>query len=140
MHYSLLLSENRFHQEVTGLILECGMTPGIPKILEYVAANPGCNQNQIARGCAINKASTAGILKRMIQHGLIEKEVDPASKRSYLVYLSDLGQTQLIQVQEIFKQVERTALREVTDAELETCIKVLHKIYWNLENGGIRNE
>ncbi len=137
MHYSLLLCENRFHQEVTTAILAENLTPGVPKILEYVANNPGCNQNQIAKGCCINKASTAGILKRMGAAGLIEKQVPDGNRRSYHVYLSDQGKREYNKIKEIFKQVESLSLRGVSEDDLKTCIRVLNKIYDNLETGGI---
>lgn len=69
--------------------------------------------------------------------GLIEKQVPDGNRRSYHVYLSDQGKREYNKIKEIFKQVESLSLRDVSEDDLKTCIRVLNKIYDNLETGGI---
>ena len=75
LHYMLLVAFNRSNKVITRQILEKGLMPGQPKILEFLLENDGCTQKEIGKGCVLDKSTVTSLLSRMEENGLVSREL-----------------------------------------------------------------
>lgn len=132
IHY-LLMADHFFVQKslLTG-IKESGLTPGQPKILDYLKNHDGCVQKEIARGCHIEPASITVILKGMESKGYIERKMLGGDRRSLYVFLTDKGKQYVEYLNEKFDKVESAALKNFSDDEKEQFNDLLMRVYENM--------
>ena len=57
LHYLLMADHSLLRKRFFAEIQPLGLTPGQPKVLEYLQAHDGAMQKDIARGCCIEPAT-----------------------------------------------------------------------------------
>jgi len=65
----------------------------IPQLraLSIVADRPGCTMGELAGGLGIRVNAATGLAERLVQHGLLEREADPADRRLVRLRLTESG-------------------------------------------------
>ena len=91
LHYLLMSDHFLFQKSLVASVKDTGLTPGQPKILDYLINHDGAIQREIAVSCHIEPASLTAILNGMENKGYIERRTDGGNRRSYHVYLTPLG-------------------------------------------------
>lgn len=91
LHYLLMSDHFLFQKSLAASVRDTGLTPGQPKILDYLINHDGAIQREIAVSCHIEPASLTAILNGMENKGYIERKTDSGNRRSYHVYLTPLG-------------------------------------------------
>lgn len=138
IHYLLMKvysRTNRFILESTG---KTGLSPGQPKVLEYLKEHDGSNQKKIAGFCEIEPATVGTILTKMEKYGLIKRFRRKENQRSVAVTLTERGRKYSETVEKIFLQVEKKFESVLSDSELETLKTLLQKILEATENKKIK--
>ena len=136
MNYHLLILENhtiftkKFFERVKDLQLSFGQ----PRILEYLLNNEGCMQKDIALACFIEPASVTSVLTKMEKDGLIVKKNLNGNRRSYYVYLTDIGKEKAKEIQHHFKKMEEEVLKDLSKEEISELYTLLGKVNKNLWN------
>lgn len=87
MHKLELVRKLVHRREAEEFKLYFGQMP----VLNYVAANPGCTQVEIANFLQVSPASIALSTKRLQKAGYLVKEVDRENLRCKRIYLSEEG-------------------------------------------------
>ena len=129
MNYHLLMLENhtlftkKFFERIKNLQLSFGQ----PKILEYLLNNEGCMQKDIALACFIEPASVTSVLTKM------EKNLN-GNRRSYYVYLTDIGKEKAKEIQRHFKEMEEEVFKGLSEKEIMELYTLLGKVNKNLWN------
>ena len=131
-HYLSMVNQSLFQKQVYSGIHELELTPGQPKVLEYLAHFDGSIQKEIAQGCQIEKATLTGILDRMEEKDLLERRCMDGNRREIHVFLTKKGQKKSEAIQEIFSELEEQVFAEVTEEEKANYLEVLSKIHHNL--------
>ena len=95
-HYLMMISNAMFNREVVTELQKYGLTPGQPKVLDYLFDHDGAMQKEIALKTFTDVATLTGILTKMEEKGLIERK---NKKRKppfflYLPYGKRLGKSQ----------------------------------------------
>jgi len=132
LHYLLLITQNSFYKEIISEAAQIGLSPGQPKILEFLSVYDGCEQKNIAESCEIEPATVSNILSGMEKNGLIEKKKKEGNRRSSFIYLTEKGKKTADEVNGIFLRIEERALRNVSKEEEETFLSMLYKVYQNM--------
>ena len=70
---------------------EHGLYFGQMPVLDFIAANPGCTQVQVADHLRVSPASIALSTKRLQKAGYLTKEVDAENLRCKRLYISEEG-------------------------------------------------
>ncbi len=136
MNYHLLMLENhtiftkKFFERIKNLELSFGQ----PKILEYLLDNEGSMQKDIALACFIEPASVTSVLAKMEKDGLIFKKNLNGNRRSYYVYLTDIGKKKAKEIQNHFKEMEGEVLKDLSKEEISELYTLLGKVNKNLWN------
>ena len=105
-----------------------GLTRGQPKMLRFLGKNDGCRQKDIAERYYLRAASVSTILNVMERDGLIERKINPHSRRETLVFLTEKGRQKLVQVEEFYKTIEQEIFGTFDDEEFEVLMEKLEKV------------
>lgn len=141
LHYLLMANHLLFQKSLLAAIKDTSLTPGQPKILDYLLFHDGAVQKEIAEACHIEPATMTSVLLGMENKGLIVRKNKNGNRRSLYVFLTDKGKSLAEQVRLEFKIIEEKALLSFSDGEKEMLTVFLTRINKNMcEKGVVRDE
>lgn len=141
LHYLLMSNHLLFQKSLLADIKDTNLTPGQPKVLDYLLSHNGAVQKEIAKACHIEPATITSVLLGMENCGLIERKNLNGNRRSLYVYLTEKGKSLAEQVEATFGIIEEKSLLCFREDEKELLIDLLTKLNQNLCNkGSIHNE
>ena len=117
LHYLLMSDHFLFQKALVASVKDTGLTPGQPKILDYLINHNGAIQREIAVSRHIEPASLTAILNGMESKGYIERKMDDRNRRSYHVYLTPLGREYADRLSLEFARIEQKALEGFSGSE-----------------------
>ncbi len=85
LHRLLLRAQSAMNRDVLARASKLGLSPGQPKILEFLLQTGESNQKSIADYCEIEPATAGTILGRMERDGLIARARHEGNRRSLYV-------------------------------------------------------
>lgn len=132
LHHVWMKTYLQMKRLVSAQAMPLGLSPGQPKILEYLAKNGEHEQKDIAEYCEIEPATVGSILLRMETAGLIARRNRPDNRRSLYVSLTPRGEAMAQVVQDIFATAEAQITAGLTPEERDTLFHLLCKC---LQNG-----
>ena len=88
----------------------------------------------------ITKSVASNLVKRMVQNGLVELEVNPNDKRAKYVRLTDKSRSQMKQVKSFFDRMNRSLLDGISEENLAIFEEVMGQLQANVEKIGGKNE
>lgn len=88
--------------------IELGLTvgQGQPRILKELRKHGIMNQKELADACLMDVTTMSRTLDRMEKDGLLKRENNPASRRSWNVSLTDYGAQKADEVIRIFNRID----------------------------------
>lgn len=123
----------RLHQVSVSIVLEeaskagFDLTPVQYAVLSALQTCPGIDQATLAGVIAYDRVTIGGVIDRLVQKGLIRREVSARDRRARELHLSPQG----LKVQESLTPVVRNAqamiLAGLDEKEQETFVELLHK-------------
>lgn len=131
-HYLIMINQALFQKKVLNKLIKMGLTPGQPKVLDYLSTYNGSMQKDIAYGCCIDPATLTGILERMEEKGLVERRIMNGNRRSSYVYLTEHGRENSKKVADVFSEIEAESFKGIGRNEREQFMKVFYKICCNM--------
>ena len=143
MHYLTMANHLLIQKRILEKVKESGLTLGQPKVLDYLKSHDGASQKEIAAGCFIEAGSLTSILNRMEEKGLIERRMLNGNRRTFHIYLTKEGWKSQKLVEESFLEIEKQALKGITEEEFDAYLTFSRKIFKNLmltEEEGTKNE
>ena len=132
LHYLIMANQMLVQKALLERLRDTGLTIGQPKILDYLKDHDGSSQKDIAKACFLEAGSLTTILNKMEEKGLIERRILNGNRRSFHIFMTDEGRQKMQLVDSSFSEIEKKALSDVSDEELETFMAVYKKIYKNL--------
>lgn len=61
------------------------------RTLSLVADEPGCTMGELAQHLGIGMSAATGLVDRLVQHGLVQRELDPKDRRLIRLHLTEAG-------------------------------------------------
>ena len=107
---------------------EHGLYFGQMPVLDFIAANPGCTQVQVADHLRVSPASIALSTKRLQKAGYLTKEVDAENR----LYISEEGQRVCAMCRERLDQIDAVAFQGFSEEELEAFSSFLDRVTLNM--------
>lgn len=127
LHHLWMKTYLQMKRLITAQAMPLGLSPGQPKILEFLAEYGEHEQKDIASYCEIEPATVGNILTRMEAAGLIVRRNRPNNRRSLYVSLTERGEEMARMVVEIFASAEAQITSSLTEEERETLFQLLTK-------------
>lgn len=134
LHYLLMSDHQMIQKALVSSVKDTGLTPGQPKILDYLLHHDGAIQKEIAIFCHIEPASLTTILNGMENKGYIERRTINNNRRSLHVYLTETGKTYADRLNLEFARIESEALQGFTETDTQQLYDLLGRIYQNMLN------
>lgn len=134
LHYLIMANQMLVQKALLEQLKNTGLTIGQPKILDYLKEHDGSNQKEIARACFLEAGSLTIILNKMEEKGLIERRILNGNRRSFHIFLTEEGKKKQQLVADVFLEIEKKALSNISEKEYEQFISVYQKIYSNLQS------
>ncbi len=121
--------------------IELGLTvgQGQPGILKELREHGIMNQKELADACLMDVTTMSRTLDRMEKDGLLKRENNPASRRSWNVLLTDCGHEKADEVIKIFNKVDDVIFKGFSEEEVQTLSVMAGKVEKNLWEA-IKNE
>ena len=132
LHYLLMTTHTSFQKSLLSQIKDTNLTPGQPKVLDYLKDHDGAIQKDIAAACHIEPASLTVILSGMEHKGFVERKTLDGNRRSLYVFLTESGRQLASRLEREFSLIETQALRGITKSEQKQLLMLLTKIYENI--------
>ena len=88
----------------------------------------------------ITKSVASNLVKRMVQNGLVELEVNPSDKRAKFVHLTEKSRSQMKQIKSFFDRMNRSLLDGISEENLAIFEEVMDQLQANVEKIGGKNE
>lgn len=134
LHYMIMANQLLVQKALMEKIKESGLTIGQPKILDYLKDHDGSNQKEIAKACFIEPGSLTTLLNKMEEKNLIVRKMFHGDRRSYHVFLTDLGVEKQKMVEKAFCLIEEQMTLNLSKGELDSFYKVNKKMFENLKD------
>ncbi|MCX7523303.1 MarR family transcriptional regulator [Microbacterium sp. STN6] len=104
--------------------------------LTVLERHPGLTSAELARNSFVRAQTTAQMVNALDERGLIERLRDPASKRQYLLSLTDDGARVLDRLREPVADIERRMVAGLDDSEIAAFRRALR--YCRVAIGGVQ--
>ncbi len=132
--HKLLARVYRIHRKCSHTRLaQLEVTPGQPRLMDYLTRKDGCVQKDIASDCDLEPATVTDILCGMEKFGLIRRESDPNDRRLMHVFLTEKGRQTHEQVEAVFSRLEGECFAGFSEEEKELSMQFLQRMYENLK-------
>lgn len=132
LHYLLLADHLTFQKVLMSRIKDTGLTPGQPKVLDYLRCHDGAVQKDIAAACRIEPATITSVLLGMERKQLICRQTQNGNRRSLSVHLTDQGKALAERVAAEFAAIEAQAYQGFTQAEQTQLRALLERVQENM--------
>ena len=115
-------------------LISLGLTigQGQPRILTGLLEEDGITQRQLAGRCEMDAATLSRALDYMEKEKWLIREINPSSRRSYLIRLSPEGRAKAQAVKEGFQRMDKRIWQDISEDEMEKLLHTLKKIEKNL--------
>ena len=130
-HYLVMAEHSIFQKKLIAKLKGTGLTSGQPKVLDYLKDHDGASQKDIAHGCHIEPGTLTTLLNRMEEIGLVERRMLGGNRRSFYVFMTDLGKSKLKLVTDAFSELEEEAFSDISAEDRENFMDLFQKIYKN---------
>ena len=125
LHRLLLRAQSAMNREILAHASALGLSPGQPKVLEFLLHNGETNQKAIADYCEIEPATVGTILTRMERDGLIDRTRHEGNRRSLYVTLTQRGQEVAQAMDLAFRQADEAAAASLTREQRDLLCAML---------------
>lgn len=128
LHYLLMKAHANLSRYILLQAATLSLTPGQPKVLDFLQKVGEADQKTIAAYCEIEPATAGSILLRMEQAGLIVRRQKPGNRRSLFVSLTEKGTAAARAMDDIFHQAEEKALAGWKPEDIQTFKTLLTQL------------
>ncbi len=133
-HYLLMADHLMVQKALVSSVKDTGLTPGQPKILDFLMYHDGAIQKDIAKFCHIEPASLTAILNGMESKGYVERRNSGKDRRSLHVYLTETGKRYSARLSREFAKIESEALKGLSEEEVRQLRDLLSRVYENMSD------
>ncbi|MCF2702717.1 MarR family transcriptional regulator [Enterocloster clostridioformis] len=132
-HYLLMSGHAIYLKQLMAQLNHTGLTPGQPKVLDYLMAHDGANQREIADACHIEAATLTSVLNGMEAKSLIERRRTDGDWRSFYIYLTDSGKEMGQKVTEAFSRLEEDTFRDIPPERVQEFMELFRELYLRMQ-------
>jgi len=109
-------------------------------VIEYITNHPGCKQKEIAENFAVSRATITKSIRRMINAGVITRNVNDEDERKFQLFVTDLGIQASDKFREVFNNVDEEMFKNFSQEEKEMYYQMTERMMQNLETNYSRDK
>ena len=126
--YQLRRAQVRVFNSFLKRLDELEVSPGEFGLLVLIGANPGLNQNALAKAIGSNRSLLVPMLDKLEARGLVVREKSAADRRSHAVVPSRAGQVLIARLKGVVRDHERQVTTSLSDEERQTLLRLLCRL------------
>lgn len=119
----------RLHQiHVAMFFEECkalNITPVQYAILTVLSVMPGLDQTSLGQEVGLDRTTTADVVRRLEERGLLERRENPADRRTRHVFLTKEGKSVVVSLRADMARAQERMLAPLKPAQRETFMTLL---------------
>ncbi len=119
---------NHASKEFDQRLKEKGLTLALWPTLMCLWEKEGINQREIAQMSKVESSTTTRTIDKLETLGLVERQPDPDSRRSFKIYLTNEGRALKKEVIHLPLEVNQQLLDPLTEQEQASMIQLLQKL------------
>lgn len=131
-HYLLMANQAIYQRRLMEILKNTDLTPGQPKVLDYLKDHDGETQKEIAAACYIEAATITSVLNGMEAKGLIERKRLNGNRRSFHVFMTEKGRKMQKKVEEIFLKMEEETFEGISEEKRNEFMNKFSQIHKNI--------
>lgn len=128
VNFVLTKAQQSVQQLFKAQLAPFGVTPGQYAVLKCLWDENGQTAKQIAERLYLDGSTVTGLLDRLEQKGLIEKQIDPKDRRALKVVVTTTGKDLEAPVSLAIIEANQKALKELNREQSNELEDLLHKI------------
>ncbi len=128
LRITLYRTNSKFSHHVQKVASAFDLTPGQPKILEYLYEVEEADQKTIAKACVIEPATVANVLNRMEEKGLVRRAYHEGNRRSRFISLTPHGKEITGELMKRLAVSDQPICDSLSEPERETLQRLLLKV------------
>ena len=105
----------------------CDLTPVQYAALTRIAAEPGLDQATLAGLIAYDRTTIGGVADRLVEKGLVAREVSRKDRRARELRITDAGKDMLKRIAPAVGETQRVLLSGLNEKEAAQFMKLLKK-------------
>lgn len=102
-------------------------------LIHLSLSGDGISQTELAARVGLDSSSLVRLLDRLVERGLIERQIDPQDRRARLIHLTPQAGPEIARIRDGLTAIETEMLADLSDADLATIISGLRKIGARIE-------
>lgn len=128
INFTLTKAQQTVQQLFKAELAPFGITPGQYAILSCLWEEDGQTPRQLAERLSLDSSSITGILDRVEQKGLIQRQAVPRDRRTLRVVLTDKGRVLEEPVNQAILEANKKVLAKFDEQDLENLRKFLYML------------
>ncbi|QHQ59577.1 MarR family transcriptional regulator [Anaerocolumna sedimenticola] len=132
----LFIRAERARKQLLSPVLSAiGLTPGQGQagILNTLLKEDRLNQKELSCRCHMDTTTMSRNIDNLEKMGLLKREMNPESRRSVIICLTEKGREKALNICEMFIQFESTIKKDISEEDMEVFRRILINICENLE-------
>lgn len=132
----LFIRAERARKQLLSPVLSAnGLTPGQGQagILNTLLAEDRLNQKELSSRCHMDTTTMSRNIDNLEKMGLLKREMNPESRRSVIICLTEQGQEKALNIRRMFHEFEDILKKDIPEKDMEFFKGMLVKICENLE-------
>lgn len=125
-------ADYKYHEDMDRVLHKHGVSKPIYRVMTVLRERQPASIGAIAEAALTKRSTVSRIIDRMIEQGLVTAEPNPEDNRITEVMLTNAGQQTLRKLTPIVGRQFARAMQGLSDRELTTLLRTLHKISQNL--------
>ncbi len=105
----------------------CDLTPVQYAALTKIAAEPGLDQATLAGLIAYDRTTIGGVVDRLVEKGLVAREISAKDRRARELRITDAGTAMLKRIAPAVDETQRILLSGLREKEAAQFMKLLKK-------------
>jgi DNA-binding MarR family transcriptional regulator len=122
----------RLHQIHVAMFMEefksTNTTPVQYGLMSAVAALPGLDQTALGQEVGLDRTTTADVVKRLEERGLLERRSNPADRRTRHVQLTDEGRAYVAELHGDMTRAQERLLEPLRPAEKAILMDLMRRL------------
>lgn len=128
LYYHLYRAQNRIAQDFSDAVGPDEVTPCQFNALCHIRTHPGLSQTQLSGAIGREKSTVTPIIDRLERRGLVNRQASPSDRRTYALYLSDLGESTYQRMVETAADHDQNMQDRLSPTELRTLVDLLERV------------
>lgn len=124
----------KIHQRVASELKEQDIDIGQFFFLLYILKNDGISQDQMAQNLFLDKTTASKGIKRLMQMGCVERNVNPKDRRQFQLCTTQKAKDLAPELDKIYAETQAIIVKNLTGEETESLSKILNKMINNFED------